>query len=108
MPTVLLISDGMTTLKMMTEPIARTLRVERKSGRRHLTVVLRDGQYHSVPLAFYPTLAGATPAQLRNYRLIGPGVGFHWPTLDFDLSVRGVLEGRREVRNFAMSRRRAG
>ena len=98
----------MSTLKLANEPLARSLRVERKTGRRFLTALLRDGQAHSVPLAFYPTLARATPAQLRNFRSIGPGVGFHWPDLDFDLSVRGLVEGRREAPSVARSRRRAG
>ena len=98
----------MSTLKLANEPLARALRVERKSGRRFLTALLRDGQAHTVPLAFYPTLARATPAKLRNFRAIGPGIGFHWPDLDFDLSVRGLVEGRRELSSTARARRRAG
>ena len=98
----------MSTLKLANEPLARSVRVERKSGQRYLTAFLKDGQTHSVPLAFYPTLSRATPAQLRNMRSIGPGVGFHWPAIDFDLSIRGLLEGRREVATGARARRRVG
>ena len=98
----------MSTLNLANEPVARSLRIERRSKQRFLTATLRDGQVHSVPITFYPTLARAAPAQIRNFRPIGPGVGFHWPDLDFDLSVRGLVEGRRESGQAVRSRRRAG
>ena len=50
-------------------------------------VRLSDGRSLSVPLAWYPPLLNATKAQLQNYRLIGDGIGVHWPDLDEDLSV---------------------
>lgn len=100
--------NGMTTLALAGEPVARSLRIQTRSGRRVISIVLADGQTHSVPVSFYPTLARATPAQARRYRPIGRGLGFHWPDLDLDLSVRGLLEGRREVVQSARSRRLAG
>lgn len=56
-----------------------------------LSVVLADGRRISVPLAWFPRLLHATPAKLENYELLGDGLGIHWPDLDEDLSVAGLL-----------------
>lgn len=56
-----------------------------------LTVDLADGRRLRVPLAWFPRLVQATPAQRRNWRLVGEGRGLHWPDVDEDLSVRGLL-----------------
>lgn len=58
-----------------------------------LTVHLIDGRTISVPLEYYPTLAKATLKQRKNYELVGGGYGVHWPGLDLDLSVNGMLAG---------------
>lgn len=52
-----------------------------------------DGRTISVPLAWSWRLADATPEQRRHYELIGDGEGIHWPAVDEDISVRGMLEG---------------
>lgn len=59
-----------------------------------LTVELSDGRTLSVPLAWYPRLAWATPQERRNWRLIGKGHGIHWEDLDEDISVEGLLTGK--------------
>ena len=56
-----------------------------------LSVVLADGRRISVPLAWFPRLLHASAEQLENYELMGEGVGIHWPDLDEDLSVAGLL-----------------
>ena len=58
-----------------------------------LSVLLADGRRVSVPLAWFPRLLHATPAERENWRLLGDGEGIHWPDLDEDLSVAGLLEG---------------
>ena len=58
-----------------------------------LTVVLADGRRISVPLAWFPRLLRATHAQRRNFELLGDGIGIHWPDVDEDLSVEGLLRG---------------
>ncbi len=58
-----------------------------------LIVSLADGRKLSVPIAWYPRLANATAEQRKNWQIIGPGVGFHWPDVDEDLSVEGMLLG---------------
>ena len=59
-----------------------------------LTADLTDGRTISVPLAWYPRLVHATPPERRNCRLIGGGAGIHWPDLDEDVNVEGLLAGR--------------
>jgi len=56
-------------------------------------IVLDDGRELSVPLEWFPRLRTATPDQRRNWRLIGRGEGIHWPDVDEDVSVLGVLAG---------------
>ncbi|MCB0062437.1 MAG: DUF2442 domain-containing protein [Caldilineaceae bacterium] len=62
-----------------------------------LTVDLSDGRSLQVPLAWYPRLYHGTPAERRNWRLIGRGVGIHWPDLDEDLSAEGLLLGKKST-----------
>ena len=58
-----------------------------------LVVDLVDGRTVSVPLSWYPRLAHGTPAERSNWRIIGRGEGIHWPDLDEDISVAGLLAG---------------
>lgn len=60
-----------------------------------LVVDLVDGRTISVPLAWYPRLAHGTPAERAHWRFIGDGEGIHWPDLDEDISIEGLLAGRR-------------
>lgn len=71
--------------------------VDLRFAPRRLVVVLDDGREVSVPLDFYPSLAGATRTQRAAWEVIGDGQGFHWPSLDLDLSVEGLLRGMREA-----------
>jgi hypothetical protein len=56
-------------------------------------VDLADGRTVSTPLAWYPRLLHATSEQRRNFVIAGAGFGIHWPDLDEDLSVQGMLAG---------------
>lgn len=60
-----------------------------------ICLILSDGREVKTPLEFYPILAKATEAQLKNYRLIGDGSGIHWNDLDEDLSVESIVLGRK-------------
>ena len=60
-----------------------------------ITAELSDGRTISVPLAWYPRLVHATPKERSNWELIGGGQGIHWPDLDEDISVEGLLAGRK-------------
>ena len=59
-----------------------------------LTAELADGRTISVPLAWYPRLDHATQQERENWEFIGGGQGIHWPDLDEDLSVEGLIMGR--------------
>ena len=59
----------------------------------NLTVDLMDGRTISVPLAWYPRLFAATPAQRVNWKVSAAGFGIHWPDIDEDLSTEGLLRG---------------
>ena len=58
-----------------------------------ITAHLVDGRTISVPLAWSWRLSEATPEQRQRWRLIGDGVGIHWPDVDEDVSARGMLTG---------------
>ena len=59
-----------------------------------LIIDLLDGRSVSAPLAWYPRLLHGTSSERNNYRIIGGGEGIHWPDLDEDISVEGILAGR--------------
>ena len=80
----------MTTSSVATEaPAAKNVRVTDRA----LVVELRDGRVVSVPLSWYPRLAEGSLRERRRWELLGPGIGIHWPDLDEDISVDGLLQG---------------
>ena len=68
---------------------AKSVRVTREA----LIVELHDGRTVSVPVAWYPRLAHGSMKERQQWELIGPGIGIHWPVLDEDISVDGLLRG---------------
>jgi hypothetical protein len=58
-----------------------------------MRVAFMDGRVLSVPLAWLPTLRRASPAQRNQYEIGGGGVSLHWPELDEDLSIAGLMAG---------------
>ena len=70
-----------------------------------LVVELVDGRTITVPLTWYPRLAHGTPAERADWRFIGEGEGLHWPKLDEDISVEGLLAGRQSGETQASLRR---
>lgn len=56
-----------------------------------LTVDLVDGRTLIVPLIWFPRLWHGTPAERNNFEIFGDGAFLHWPDLDEDLSVAGLL-----------------
>ena len=80
----------MSTLVLESECLAREVKFTRVA----LVVALTDGRGLTVPLAWYPRLLHATRREREHYELIGEGEGIHWPDLDEDISVEGLLAGR--------------
>lgn len=58
-----------------------------------LGVWLRDGRTITVPLAWYPRLVEATPEERADWSFTGRGEGIHWPQLDEDISIAGLITG---------------
>ena len=58
-------------------------------------VDLEDGRTLGVPLAWFPRLLHATPAQLARVEISGEGL--HWEEIDEDISVAGLLAGRGDM-----------
>lgn len=85
----------MTTSITDGEPLATDLSVSDVS----LHVVLDDGRELSVPIEWFPRLRDAPAAARANWRLIGHGEGIHWPDIDEDISVAGLLRGQSSRRS---------
>ena len=62
-----------------------------------LTVDLSDGRTISVPLLWFPRLTHGTDEERNHWELVGNGEGIHWPELDEDISVEGLLAGWRSA-----------
>lgn len=77
----------MPTLAIKLDPTA----VDVQADAAALRVTLADGRELSAPLEWFPRLRDATPEQRRNWRLIGRGQGIHWPDVDEDISVAGLM-----------------
>ena len=69
-----------------------------------LVIDLMDGRTFR-PLVWYPRLLHGTPGERNNWRLIAGGEGIHWPDLDEDLSVEGIILGRASGESQASLRR---
>ena len=72
---------------------AQALATEVSFTEHEFIVSLVDGRTLSVPLEWFPTLAKASKSQRSNYELLGDGEGIHWPDLDEDISIDGLLRG---------------
>ena len=83
----------MSTLEIERDVFAESISLSEDS----LTVNLDDGRALTVPLAWYPRLLHGTPQERARYELIGDGEGIHWPDLDEDISVQGLLAGKRSA-----------
>ena len=79
----------MSTLAVDTHPLAENV----KFTEDDMIVSLVDGRKITVPLVWFPRLTNATKSELENYEFLGDGEGIHWPQIDEDLSVAGLLRG---------------
>jgi hypothetical protein len=80
----------MSSSAIRVEPLA----IEVSFDANALHVVLADGREVSAPVTWFPRLAAASAAQRANWRLIGRGVGIHWPDVDEDVSIESLLATR--------------
>jgi hypothetical protein len=68
-----------------------------------LKVCLIDGRTITVPLVWYPRILHATAEQRANWEFAGAGFGIHWPEIDEDFSVEGLLRGAPAPRSLAQT-----
>jgi len=71
------------------EPLGKNIQITDD----YLAVTLKDGRIISTPLEWYPRLHRAKPADRGVWEWDGDGIGIHWPLLDEDLSIAGMLRG---------------
>ena len=64
-----------------------------------ISVDLEDGRTIAVPIGWYPRLAHGTSAERAHVQISGAGYGLHWPELDEDIGIEGLLAGRRSGEN---------
>lgn len=79
----------MSTLAVEIHPLAQSVEFTVDD----LIVSLVDGRKVIVPLVWFSRLSGASKSQLENFEILGDGEGIHWPDIDEDLSVAGLLRG---------------
>ena len=79
----------MSTLAVKLKPLAHNV----MCADDVLSVDLLDGRTIVVPVSWFPTLLNATQSQRENWEILGDGEGIHWPDIDEDLSVSGLLTG---------------
>lgn len=72
---------------MKNRPLARSVSFQQDK----MHVSLSDGREIAVPPDWFPRLKDASQAQRENFRLIAGGVGIHFPDVDEDVSVEGLL-----------------
>lgn len=72
----------MSTLAVKLDPHAVDISVDEAA----LHFILADGREISAPQAWFPRLQDASPGQRKHWRLIGKGIGVHWPEIDEDMS----------------------
>jgi hypothetical protein len=66
-----------------------------------LVVTLVDDRIISVPLSWYPRLLYGTMAERVNLQISGAGYGIHWPDLDEDIGIEGLLLGKKSMESQA-------
>jgi hypothetical protein len=65
-----------------------------------LRVELADGRALVIPIGWYPRLKHGTPRERANFEI--SALGIHWPDLDEDISIRGLLLGHKSAENPAI------
>lgn len=70
-----------------------------------MSVDLEDGRTITVPVGWYPRLAYGTSNERANFQIGGAGYGIHWPDLDEDIGVEGLLLGKKSSETHESFRR---
>ena len=66
-----------------------------------LSVDLEDGRTISIPIGWYPRLAYRTSEERTHFQISGSGYGIHWPDLDEDIGIEGLVLGKKSTESQA-------
>ena len=77
---------------LVADAVARAVSVKVEKG--WVCVLLDDDREIRFPATKSRRLQRGTPEQVANVEIICRGTGLHWPDMDEDLSVQGIVEGR--------------
>lgn len=77
----------MSTLAIRLDPHAVDVQIDEST----LHFILADGREISAPLEWFPRLRDASCEQRQQWRLIGKGIGVHWPEIDEDIAVSTLM-----------------
>ncbi len=66
-----------------------------------LSLDLEDSRTVSVPIGWYPRLSYGMPAERANFQISSAGYGVHWPDLDEDIGIEGLLLGKKSTESLA-------
>jgi hypothetical protein len=77
----------MNTLAIQLDPHAVDVAIDNDA----LHFILADGREITAPLSWFPRLRDASETQRKNWRLIGKGIGVHWPEIDEDIAVETLM-----------------
>jgi hypothetical protein len=78
-------------MSTLTNKSANALALKVWFTRDMLYIQLQDGREIGVPLLWFPRLRKASEEELKDWRLIGNGIGIHWESIDEDISVSALL-----------------
>lgn len=84
-------------MSLTSEESHRHMVSEVKFDEDYLHLHLADGRIMSIPYDLIPSLSRATQAERQNCEIAGMGTALHWPDIDEDLSVEGLVLGRRVI-----------
>ena len=87
----LISKEGISELDILNSPI-RISKVDVSGDGQELIIALNTGFEIRTPLSLYPRLAHVAPDVIRDYRLVGKGMGVRWEQPDEDLSLKGFLQ----------------
>ena len=72
------------------------IRIEKLKFGKKILVHLSSGDVLSIPYSYTERLSHAQPEELETYRLIGDGLGVHFPAIDEDISLQGIIRYKLE------------
>jgi hypothetical protein len=78
--------------KLIFDQGLRINEVQFAPGNEQMFIRLINGASFIIDLSYYRVLKKASPADLRNFILVAGGTGIHWPAIDEDLSLKGLLK----------------